>query len=43
MVAGKAVFEGVLKFVASKAGKKFDSTTSAAQIEEVWSGSPSTK
>ena len=41
--SGKAVFEGVFKFVASEARKKSNSTASVVQIEEDRSASPSTQ
>ena len=41
--AGKAIFEGGLKFAASEERKNFDSTASAVQREEDQSASPSTQ
>ena len=41
--AGKAIFDIAIKFSASEARKKFDSTYSAVQREEDWYASPSTK
>ena len=42
-VSGKAIFGVGLKFSASEARKKSDSTYSALQIEEQWSASISTQ
>ena len=41
--SGKAIFEGMFKFAASEAKKKFDRKDSAVQREEDWSASPSTE